>query len=110
MVDGNRSLHTPLLIPASVLSDGREAVVTTLNVLDPCQPNVRPIIAVRAGSLPDATFGPPIDLLASNLSIAQADGEDVGSDLFFPPSRAAFDLRVIPPMDQPAACARLIEV
>jgi len=89
------------------LSDGREAVVTGQNPLDPCRPKVRPIIAGREHMVPEDHFGPVIDLQKSLVSIAKVDGEDVHDDLFFPSVPSEFDLRVMPPNTQPVACAVL---
>ncbi len=81
----------PPFAPGSVvgLSDGRRAAVVSINTADPCRPVVEIVDPMTSSSRKRRQRTERIDLSKGGISIARAQGHDVGEDLFFPASEAA---------------------
>lgn len=95
----------PPFAPGSVvgLSDGRRAAVVSINATDPCRPIVEIVDPMASSSRKRRQRSERIDLSKGGISIARAQGHDVGEDLFFPAPEAPAD------PNAPAIAGRLPE-
>lgn len=79
------------------LNDGRAAVVTGFDPMEPCRPTVRTLLSTCADDLSEpGNLGPDYDLrITRSLSIVEIDGHEVRNDNFEAIDPTEFDLRVM---------------
>jgi HD-GYP domain-containing protein (c-di-GMP phosphodiesterase class II) len=87
----------PAFAPGTLvrLSTGQRAVVGEWSSSDPCRPTVMTVAEQLRDAPGDAGAGQRIDLRQHmDITIVEAEGQDVSADNFFPARQGQFDLRL----------------